>query len=871
MKPNYAMLLDFLTKRNNIQGKELARQLHVDPATISKIKANKRNMIPIDPETFYEAIFSRKGFRRPDLTDDYHIRMLYDDLKEKNRVTPKVQEAYLAYCQKEGVDQTERAKEFLLLLLLETSYEKEDPAAKPEAALQTEPAVLAAPQPAFARFINPIRNNVFFGREDIFEKIRELLTQSGICILSGIGGMGKSYCSLKYAELYADRYAQIQQVFFSSDIRSTILKIPFDGLDESHCGEDEKLEKRFSLLASFSEDTLLIIDNMDTKPRDRENYERLKKLPIHVLFTTREKEIDAGKYQIPIEPLSRQEQLELFRHFCEFEISPDQLPVYYRLFEMVEGHTLLLELISKTMSSSDVTPAEMMEILSNTADEEIDKVSIEKDNTFRQEKMNHFVSKLFDTSGLEERPRNLLMHLSLASVGGIRRKLFCKYLECSVADINSLINQSWIIKVSQSGPESTKIHLHPVIRSAVIYNTEPSIEKCGPFLSRIVRDLTAKERICQEVDVADLCDILINARTMFRFCAAQLDFILLAADILWDHVLYAPAYEYCRLGISLARDAIEVTAGQKVSLYQKAGQIAVRLADYESAVLHYKTAISILEGQSLDDAKSLALLYDDLGSVMRKSSKYEEALAYLTRAQTIIETHHVDAPELTANIYNDMGVIYINLHLYDEAMENYRKGLEIRENAAFPDKKQIAYSYHNIGTVYQRQGKFAQAIRQHKKALEIRREVYPSNEPILASSLTMIGNDYTEAAHQDQNYDFQDAKPYFEEGLAIRKTTLGENHPDTAWSYYSIGRWYFYQGKYREALDYYGKCLAIRQTVLGEGHAYTADILFAIGETYFALRDADGAREFLSRALSIQKLRNHVRACEKTAALLKQL
>lgn len=211
--------------------------------------------------------------------------------------------------------------------------------------------------------------------------------------------------------------------------------------------------------------------------------------------------------------------------------------------------------------------------------------------------------------------------------------------------------------------------------------------------------------------------------------------------------------------------------------------------------MHYKTAISILEGQSLDDAKSLVLLYDDLGSVMRKSSKYEEALAYLTRAQTIIETHHVDAPELTANIYNDMGVIYINLHLYDKAMENYRKGLEIRENAAFPDKKQIAYSYHNIGTVYQRQGKFAQAIRQHKKALEIR----------------------------------------------------------------------------REALDYYGKCLAIRQTVLGEEHAYTADILFAIGETYFALRDADGAREFLSRALSIQKLRNHVRACEKTAALLKQL
>lgn len=86
-----------------------------------------------------------------------------------------------------------------------------------------------------------------------------------------------------------------------------------------------------------------------------------------------------------------------------------------------------------------------------------------------------------------------------------------------------------------------------------------------------------------------------------------------------------------------------------------------------------------------------------------------------------------------------------------------------------------------------------------KKALEIRQEIYPDNEPIIAASLTMIGNDYTQAAKNDSSYHFNDAFEYFAKGLEIRKLTLGETHPDTAWSYQSIGLWHFYQGEYEEA------------------------------------------------------------------------
>ncbi len=255
---------------------------------------------------------------------------------------------------------------------------------------------------------------------------------------------------------------------------------------------------------------------------------------------------------------------------------------------------------------------------------------------------------------------------------------------------------------------------------------------------------------------------------------------------------------------------------------------------------------------------------------MRKASKYEQALDYFTKAQNIIDINHIKNPELTSDIYNDMGVIYINLDIFDKALANYQKAREIRESVENPDLEQIAYSYHNIGTVYQRQKKYADAITWHKKALEIRQEIYPDNEPIIAASLTMIGNDYTQAAKNDSSYHFNDAFEYFAKGLEIRKLTLGETHPDTAWSYQSIGLWHFYQGEYEEAIENYLKCLSIRKTILQPSHAYTAEISYLLGEAYLKINQIHSAKEHLLLAEKIQASLHKVKALEKTQHLLKE-
>ncbi|WP_230398154.1 NB-ARC domain-containing protein [Novisyntrophococcus fermenticellae] len=549
---NYAILLEFLNDQN-VQGQEVAEWLGTVPETISRIKNNNKNMIKgIAPENFYINVFCKKD----SLKDYQGIKCLYSFLESKDCITDYIHNEYLNYEKKYKIDSSSAAKDFLMTILRETSYNKNKDASESKKANQLISAVQesTATSIRFNKFKNPIQNNTFFGRKKMFDDIRRILEEEGTCIVYGIGGLGKSYCSLKYALEYANDYSQIQQVIFSTDIKSTLLKIPFNGLDESHLTEDEILEKRFSILATFSEDTLLIIDNMDIMPADKDNYERLKQLSMHVIFTTRETQIDASKFQLPIEPLSKEEQLELFTHYGQFNITPEDLPAYYNLFEMVQGHTLLLELIAKTMAAETLTPEEMTAILYSPEDDDISKIPIEKDNQYQQEKMNKFVSKLFDTSKLSDPQKEILMKLSLTSISGIRQRLFKQLLSCDNSNINALISQSWIIQNRPGSADSFKIHLHPVIRSAVVNNTEPAIENCHSFTYKIVSLLKEAQNSISICDKTDLCDIIANSSDMFSFGIKDIDLLFDMAQILWGNFFYTYAYKVYLIGISILKE-----------------------------------------------------------------------------------------------------------------------------------------------------------------------------------------------------------------------------------------------------------------------------------------------------------------------------
>jgi tetratricopeptide (TPR) repeat protein len=100
---------------------------------------------------------------------------------------------------------------------------------------------------------------------------------------------------------------------------------------------------------------------------------------------------------------------------------------------------------------------------------------------------------------------------------------------------------------------------------------------------------------------------------------------------------------------------------------------------------------------------------------------------------------------------------------------------------------------------------------------------------------------------------FREALPVVEQILAICRKVLGEEHPDTAIGYNSVGYALEAQGKYAAAQEGYLKALAIRRKVLGEEHPDTAQSYNSIASNLSAQGKYAAAQEGFRKALAIQR------------------
>jgi tetratricopeptide (TPR) repeat protein len=95
------------------------------------------------------------------------------------------------------------------------------------------------------------------------------------------------------------------------------------------------------------------------------------------------------------------------------------------------------------------------------------------------------------------------------------------------------------------------------------------------------------------------------------------------------------------------------------------------------------------------------------------------------------------------------------------------------------------------------------------------------------------------------------ARPYHEQALAIRRKTLGEQHPLTAQSLNNLGSLLYAQGDLREARFSFEQALAISKQMLGEQHPNVAVSIWWLGMILARSGDKEGARDHLQRALAI--------------------
>ena len=153
--------------------------------------------------------------------------------------------------------------------------------------------------------------------------------------------------------------------------------------------------------------------------------------------------------------------------------------------------------------------------------------------------------------------------------------------------------------------------------------------------------------------------------------------------------------------------------------------------------------------------------------------------------------------------------------------------------------------WNNMGYFLESVADFNGARPYYEQALAIRMEVLGEKHPDTASSLNNLG--YLLQAMGDYGC----ARPYYEQALAINREVLGEKHPDTALSLNNLGYLLDSMGDYDGARPYYEQALAIDKEVLGEKHPDYAIDLNNMGVLLGAMGDLPGARPYYEQALAI--------------------
>lgn len=364
----------------------------------------------------------------------------------------------------------------------------------------------------------PDSKNTFIGREREMLEIADAFERSGIVILNGIGGIGKTELALHYAKKFRDRYdvicfgkviGSLEKLF--DDPRSRFLSIHGENREEKHGTKkiDDLVDNR----------TLFIIDNLDSL--DDPMIDELFGLDCKVLVTSRcdFQEEFPEITQIAIGELSEEDQICLFRAEAEPAATGCDDTIIRGILSEIDGYTLLIPLIAKLLPKSFITPAELQRQIHAAGISAVPGTKIRqyKDVPLKGSVVN-ILRTVFDMSRFSEAENYVLKSMLLFEGIYIEKQGFLEEVGMEYNDVmNDLVEKGWL-QLRGSFPHQV-CSLHSIISQVFALEHKPRLT-----------EMKWVTRLCREY--AEECD---------EYCEQVLDgTISRSVESIWDDPFWKP-------------------------------------------------------------------------------------------------------------------------------------------------------------------------------------------------------------------------------------------------------------------------------------------------------------------------------------------
>lgn len=594
----------------------------------------------------------------------------------------------------------------------------------------------------------------------------------------GVGGQGKTELAMEFARMQIENGRAAHLVTFDGSIKQTVLNLDFSGWQKFDDANKE-YRARLDVLKENYDDTLLIIDNFDSKTmtlaelQKEPAYAEILALNLHVLFTTRSRPNES----VPeLEPISESDCLQLFAKIIGKTFSPDEEEIIRKIIREVERHTMTVELLARTLKKSwgILTAKELLKLLrqGRLDAEELPEIMHAKNFTEREAKIYGHLRTLFKIAYSDEY-REILCDLTLIPPDGfdaadfllsVDKKKLLKHLETA----------GWCRRRA----EDNLLFVHPLIKTVLKTELRPTNDDCAKFLD----NLWARRDLDEDYPPDE--DFIKRLGKIFVFASESLGdpdgthkFRSGHCNLLINNC--GVAHIYLKLSLETRQKIFPKLDLRLADTYLETGLANLLqrwLIDLEAARSCILKAIEIYEQTTAEDAK-LAEAYAALALACEQAGDFDAAIDLSEKVLAIFEREPPKNEFKLARVHGNFGRFLMKAERYAESLEHLQTAATILERLTPRGHLNVVSAYRALTELHKTAGNLEQAFHFAEKTIQLAEDLTPKNPGEIGRSYGFLGKLYGIKARQTSNLAyFRKSDELFQLSQQLMNTAMLPKH-----------------------------------------------------------------------------------------------
>ncbi|KEP51233.1 kinesin light chain [Rhizoctonia solani 123E] len=660
----------------------------------------------------------------------------------------------------------------------------------------------------------PAPTMFYTGRQDENTQVIACITggknERRVCVIHGLGGVGKTQLVLNVIERTWDEWDYI--IYVDASSTEAVEKALTEFGTAQNVGESCKDVIRW--LESCGEHWLVVFDNADTPSTNIRQYIPTKSRGGSVLITTR------------LPDLARLAE----GPGCICHLSS---------MSQADGTALLVKIASL---GGQVIPGEDIE----TAGELVQASKREFDFGGLALAIVHAGAYISHSPGMD-----MTKYLSLFS--SQRQRMLDEYNELPVTakldERGDTVYTTWRMCYDQLKPESRELlwliaylHYDGIIEDTFKRATQSIHSQKYPLPPTNLESQAldhVKRYLSTFLDADGKWDTIKFTRVMADLTSYSLiDFD--RRNLTYRvHVL---VHDWAKTVVSQASElAMECTA-TLLSLSIDRKEDAESLAFKRQLGLHVTSVLTHIPNMGANHVYYLGEVYECTGQWSQRVKLLQPLLGVFK--QLLGEEH----PDTLVSM-GSLASTYSDLGRYIEAEQLQVEVLNAHKQVLGEEHPDALQSMGSLASTYSHLGRYEQAEQLQVEVLNARKKILGEEHPDTLVSIGSLASTYSHWCILQM----EQAEQLQIEVLNARKRVLGEEHPDTLASMKSLASTYSCLGRYKQAEQLQVKVLNARKQILGEEHPHTLTSMGSLASTYSNLGQYNEAEQLQVKVLNASK------------------